>query len=278
MLVDQELRGVSQALDRFEHRVRSHRKDLKKYVVYGTSTPNLEESQITEGEVETIEAIVRGLACRVTGQEPLAEAWEPLHPYCSRNVEKTGSGHFAQNYEFFRWALLWIKKTRMYLEFLEGCQSATVERLPPQETDYETHYDVALSFAGEDREHAHKIAGLLGDSGYTVFYDKYEQASLWGRNLYDQLWEVYNNRARYCLMFISANYGRERWTEHERRAAEARASRESREYILRLLLDDTELPGIEAAAGYIDLRTTTSERAVRLICEKLESISKGTDA
>lgn len=42
----------------------------------------------------------------------------------------------------------------------------------------EYKYDVALSFAGEDRHHAEKLAKILKSRGYRVFYDKYEQATL----------------------------------------------------------------------------------------------------
>ena len=45
-------------------------------------------------------------------------------------------------------------------------------------------FDVALSFAGEDREYAEALADLLNSGGYTIFYDKYEQADLWGKDLY----------------------------------------------------------------------------------------------
>ena len=38
-------------------------------------------------------------------------------------------------------------------------------------TEYE--YDVALSFAGEDRHHAEKLANLLKSGGYRVFYDNF---------------------------------------------------------------------------------------------------------
>lgn len=46
-------------------------------------------------------------------------------------------------------------------------------------------YEVAISFAGEDRGVAEQIAGLLKDEGITVFYDKYEEADLWGKDLYE---------------------------------------------------------------------------------------------
>jgi hypothetical protein len=48
----------------------------------------------------------------------------------------------------------------------------------------EFDYDLALSFAGEDRPVAESLAGLLRDDGVRVFYDAYEKAALWGKDLY----------------------------------------------------------------------------------------------
>jgi len=51
-------------------------------------------------------------------------------------------------------------------------------------------YDVALSFAGEDREYIEKVADKLDQDGIKVFYDKFEEIDLWGKNLYDHLDDV----------------------------------------------------------------------------------------
>ena len=48
-------------------------------------------------------------------------------------------------------------------------------------------YDVALSFAGEDRIYAEALAGALRHHGIRVFYDKYEKDTLWGKDLYTHL-------------------------------------------------------------------------------------------
>jgi hypothetical protein len=80
-------------------------------------------------------------------------------------------------------------------------------------------YHVALSFAGEDRQTAQRLAKLLRDRDVSVFYDTYEQANLWGKDLYEHLADVYANQARYCIMLISANYARKALTSHERKNA-----------------------------------------------------------
>ena len=130
-------------------------------------------------------------------------------------------------------------------------------------------YDVTLSFAGEDRHYAEELANLLKSGGYSVFYDDYEKAQLWGTNLYDHFSSVYKDQARYCVMFLSEHYARKLWTRHERQSAQARAFEESKEYILPIRLDDTEIPGISGTIGYLDLRSMSIEEIYQILVEKL---------
>lgn len=137
----------------------------------------------------------------------------------------------------------------------------------------EYEYDVTLSFAGEDRTHAEALAELLNNDGYKVFYDKYEWARLWGANLYDEFSSIYKDKARYCVMFVSEHYAEKLWTNHERQTAQARAFQESEAYILPILLDDTEIPGILPTVGYLDLRSMSIEDVYSILSEKLQEDS-----
>ena len=139
-------------------------------------------------------------------------------------------------------------------------------------------YDVALSFAAEDRQHAKALADLLKAGGYEPFYDENELANLWGKNLYDYLSWVYKDQAHYCVMFLSKYYEKKLWTTHERQLAQARAFQENREYILPVCLDDTEIPGIPPTVGYLDLRMMTIEEVYEVLIEKLaDTISQTTE-
>jgi small GTP-binding protein len=131
-------------------------------------------------------------------------------------------------------------------------------------------YQVALSFAGEDRTHAEKLAKLLKEKGISVFYDS-EQAYLWGKDLYQHFQSVYRDKAQYCVVFLSQAYAQKLWTQHELKQAQARAFRENKEYILPVRIDDTEIPGINETIGYIDLRSTTMEEIAELLVKKLSS-------
>ena len=124
--------------------------------------------------------------------------------------------------------------------------------MPRPKDDFE--FDVVLSFAGEQRPYVEEVAARLRAAGIRVFYDANEQASLWGKNLYTHLDEIYRKRARYCVMFLSEAYRDKLWTNHERESAQARAFEESKEYVLPARFDDTEIPGIHPTIAYVDLR------------------------
>lgn len=131
-------------------------------------------------------------------------------------------------------------------------------------------YDVCLSFAGEDREYVERVAAALRAADVSVFYDRYYEVDLWGKNLYEHLSSVYRDQARYCVMFISRHYAEKLWTKQERRSAQERAFRESEEYILPVRFDDTEVPGLSSVTGYLSVRDRSPEDLAALILVKLE--------
>jgi hypothetical protein len=132
-----------------------------------------------------------------------------------------------------------------------------------------TSYDVCLSFAGENRNYVDKVAHILQISGVRTFYDEFEKVSLWGKDLYSHLHDIYQNQASYCVVFISKDYAEKAWTTHERRSAQSRALTSDVEYILPVRFDDTKIPGIPETIGFIDLRTTSPEQLSDIIIKKI---------
>lgn len=133
--------------------------------------------------------------------------------------------------------------------------------------DYE--FDVAPSFAGEDRAKVLPIVRRLEELGVRVFYDEDHTAALWGVNLVDQLPEIYGKRARYVLLFASEHYVVKRWPNVERQAAQARALEEAGEFLLPIRLDDTEVPGLPSTVAYLDLRRHSVEQVAQTFVQKL---------
>jgi len=132
-------------------------------------------------------------------------------------------------------------------------------------------YEIALSFAGENRTLVEQVAGELRSRGANVFYDRFEQVNLLGKDLVAHFAEVYGKQAKYCAMFISEHYVRKGWPRHERQHAQARALAAKREYILPLRLDDSEVPGLPSTIGYIDIRRMTPGAVADVLFRKIRA-------
>lgn len=137
-------------------------------------------------------------------------------------------------------------------------------------------YQVALSFAGEDRDYVSKVATLFKVQEISVFYDEFEEAKLWGKDLYEYLDEIYREKAKYCIIFASKHYAKKLWPTHERKSAQERALKQNEEYILPARFDDTEIPGIRSTIKYIDLNNYSPEEFVELTVQKLTESKEAT--
>ena len=134
-----------------------------------------------------------------------------------------------------------------------------------------TKFDVAISFAGTEREYAEKLATTVKEAGFSVFYDEFFPEYLWGKNLVDTFDEIFRKRSRYCVIFISKDYKDRVWTNHERQSAQARALNEKgNDYILPIKIDDTELDGMPPTVGYINIEKGV-DKISELLIKKLKA-------
>lgn len=81
--------------------------------------------------------------------------------------------------------------------------------------DYDQNYDVALSFAGEDRAFAEHLRDALEDLGHAVFYDMAEQHRILGEDVEAYLAPIYESGSRFVVVVLGEMYGRKRWTLFE---------------------------------------------------------------
>jgi hypothetical protein len=146
-----------------------------------------------------------------------------------------------------------------------GIPQALLDRVQPR-------YDVVFSFAGEDRVYVEKVADYLASKGVHIFYDKFEEAALWGKDLAEHFDLIYRGGGQYCVIFISEAYAAKMWTRHERRAAIAHALTLSKEYILPARFDDTKIEGIRPTVGDISIRERSPREFAKLILEKLKKV------
>jgi hypothetical protein len=81
--------------------------------------------------------------------------------------------------------------------------------------DFESPYDLALSFAGADRALAEALAERLHRSEIAVFYDKDEQTRILAENVEDYLGPIYRSEATFVVALLSRDYPRRIWTKFE---------------------------------------------------------------
>jgi hypothetical protein len=131
-------------------------------------------------------------------------------------------------------------------------------------------FDVALSFAGEQREYVNEVAIIFQDKGIKVFYDEFFQSHLWGKDFTEYLQTVYYANSNWCIMFISKEYVTKIWPTHERRNALAKDIEVKGGYILPVRFDDTEVPGLNPAVHYLDARKMCPNTVANVFLNKFE--------
>ncbi len=123
-------------------------------------------------------------------------------------------------------------------------------------------YDVAFSFAGEQREYVEQVFNCLTQKGIKVYYDKNQD--LWGKDLFIEFSEAYSKKSQYLVVFISKEYAEKDWTKHEIANAFERALQEKSEYILPVRFDNTQIPGLRSTIHFED-----GSIAPEQLCEKI---------
>jgi tetratricopeptide (TPR) repeat protein len=131
-------------------------------------------------------------------------------------------------------------------------------------------YDIALSFAGENREVVEQIAKKLAENNIQVFYDEFEKTKLWGKRLSTHFKKTYAENTCFVLVFVSKEYSLKDWTNFEFSIARGEAKVRGTEFILPVRLDNTPLFGLPDDMAYLDFNTEGVEGIVSAVVDKLK--------
>jgi hypothetical protein len=146
-----------------------------------------------------------------------------------------------------------------------GLAPSSNDAAPAPESRAARPYQVALSFAGEQRGYVEAVAKALAARHIAVFYDGFEANALWGKDGAEHFHQIYSRDTQYVVMFISEAYVAKAWTRHERRAAISRQMKDDGEYILPVRFDMAEAPGLPDTMQYLMAeRFTPAELAVEI--------------
>lgn len=146
--------------------------------------------------------------------------------------------------------------------------SVPVDRIA---SDMPDQFDVALSFAGTERNLAEELAQKITDASFKVFYDGFYPEHLWGKDLIEFFDRVYRKASRFCVIFISKEYRDRMWTTHERRSALARALEEkTKDYLLPIEVEKVDIEGLRPTIGYLSLSEYSIEQIAQILIKKLK--------
>lgn len=139
----------------------------------------------------------------------------------------------------------------------------------------EFEYDVAFSYAGEQAVYVEQVARYIDSNGVRVFMDKLKKVDMWGTNLIDYLTDIYANKARWCVMFISQEYADSAFPNLERQIIESR-NLTDKDYLLPARFDSAVIQGSVHTKTYIPLSGYTPEQFGDLILEKINKVKHQT--
>ncbi len=136
-------------------------------------------------------------------------------------------------------------------------------------------FDVALSFPGESRSLVEPIAieleRTLGPNTY--FYDSNYTSQLARPSLDTLLQDIYRNRSKLIVVFLSSDYQRKEWCGVEFRVVKEIIMSQGHGKIMFVRLDDGAVEGVFKTDGYVDARKFSPEDIAAFIQERVKLIS-----
>jgi hypothetical protein len=123
--------------------------------------------------------------------------------------------------------------------------------------DISTHsFEVALSFPGEVRSLVQQIAleleRRIGSNSY--FYDNNYASQLARPSLDTLLQDIYRNRSKLVVVFLSGDYQRKDWCGIEFRAIKEIIMERDHKRVMFIRTDDGSVDGVFRTDGYVDAR------------------------
>ena len=138
--------------------------------------------------------------------------------------------------------------------------------------DISTHsFDVGLSFPGEVRPLIEEVAGhlerLIGPDAY--FYDNNYVSQLARPALDVLLQDIYRNRSKLVVVFLSTDYQRKNWCGIELRAIRDIIGEREHNRIMFVRTDEGAVEGVFATDGFVDARQHSPEALACFIQERV---------
>lgn len=142
-------------------------------------------------------------------------------------------------------------------------------------TGAEHIYDLAVSFAGEQRDYVERVVAECKARDLRVFYDRDAKVNIWGRNFIREFRTVYGGtQAHFFVPFLSTEYLSKAYPMDEFHAAMVEAiNRRTYDYILPVIIGDVRVPSdlLSPAIGFLRAEDYPPETLASIIAERVAS-------
>ena len=132
-------------------------------------------------------------------------------------------------------------------------------------------YDLAISFASEQKDRVDSFVQIFERAGLSVFYAPRPQASarMIGEELPRYFESVFGTEARRCIIFASEDYGEKVWTGYERQVIIDTFVKRRAGYVWPIMFDDVKIEGLPGSIGHMSPSDGTDEEIALAIVDRL---------
>jgi hypothetical protein len=143
-------------------------------------------------------------------------------------------------------------------------------------SDGDSVYDLAVSFAGEQRDYVEQVVRACEKRGLRVLYDRDLTIDLWGRNLIKEFRKAYGGKqARHVAPFISREYLAKRYPMDEFRSMLLPAMDQPDDYMLPVLFGDVSVPPelLNPAVGVLRSEDYSPEELADAFAQRINGVT-----
>lgn len=138
---------------------------------------------------------------------------------------------------------------------------------------FDKTYDVAVSYAEEERPYVETFVAACRARGLRVFFDRDHRVAAWGRFYPVKLLKIYGGTSvRHVVPFISVAYLRRPFPMRELKAALSQAfTRDAEDYVLPVIVGDVDLPDglIDRHVGQLRIEDFSPDELAEALAKKL---------
>lgn len=137
-------------------------------------------------------------------------------------------------------------------------------------------YDIAVSFAGEQRGYVRETVAACKAKGLRVFFDEDKTNDWWGKNFIQEQRRTYSSQTRFFVPFLSSDYLAKPIPMDEFASAMMTAVKLGDGYILPVIMGNADVPAelLHPHIGYLRSETFTPDQLADELVKKVKSAER----